>query len=91
VQQPSQAPSGKLEGLGEVATPLLGMEAERRVGEGVFLLGVSAGPSWSLFPCGEDGSGLEALIPPVLPLPAQPGMLPLQPSVGRLENSLGCC
>lgn len=41
--------------------------------------------------CRVDGSGFEALIVPVLPLPAQLWTLPLQPSLGRLGNSPGCC
>lgn len=89
MQKPSRAPGGRLEGLGEIAAPLLGMEAEKRVS--VYFCWGSQQDPLVLFPCGGHGSGFEALIPPVLPLPAQLGMLPLQPSMGRLENSLGCC
>lgn len=37
-------PGGSLEGLGEIAAPLLREEAEKK-GKCVFLLGVSAGPT----------------------------------------------
>lgn len=83
--QPSRAPGGRLEGLGEIAAPLLGMEAEKRVSV-CFCWGSQQDPLVSV-PCRGDGSGFE----PLIPLPAQLGMPPIQPLLGRLENSLGCC
>lgn len=83
-------PGGRLEGLGEIAAPLLREEAEKRVSV-CFCWGSQQDPLGGVPLYRGDESGFEALIPPVLPLPAQLGMLPLQPSLDRLENSLGCC
>lgn len=81
------AAGGRLGGLGEITVSLLGMEAEKRVF-------VSAGglcrPTCAV-PLQRGWSGFEALIAPVLPLPAQLWTLPLPPSLGRLGNSPGCC
>lgn len=84
-QQLSRAPGGRLEGLGEITVSLVGRDGRREKGM-CFCRGSLQDPLM-LFPCRVDGSGFEALFPPVLPPPAQLWTLPLQPSLGRLGNS----